>query len=233
MPASLSPDGLKDSDLLSLPVERYLHEFRGGLLSLPESERDVIVAEVRAQVAAQARLGERAALALLERMGKPDRLAARFTIRHELSVGVQQSNPFGLFWVLLRLAAGSLLAFVGGFVVIALGLMGLMLAAMPVLRLYVPQDLFMVDDNPFSITVTTDGVPRNGIPLSWGYAILFCGGWGSFCCGTCAVKRRSWTEEQEDGISIMERKGSARGFSALLQPAMVQGFLFSVSSGIR
>lgn len=33
----------------------------------------------------------------------------------------------------------------------------------------------MVDDNPFSITVTTDGVPRNGIPLSWGYAILCCG----------------------------------------------------------
>ncbi|MFB9942014.1 HAAS signaling domain-containing protein [Gluconobacter oxydans] len=175
MPASSSPDGLKDSDLLSLPLERYLHEFRGGLLSLPESERDVIVAEVRAQVAAQARLGEGAALALLERLGKPDRLAARFTIRHELSVGVQQSNPFGLFWVLLRLAAGSLLAFIGGFVVIALGLTGLLLAAMPVLRLFVPQDLFVVDDNPFSITVTTDGVPGKGIPLSWGYAILCCG----------------------------------------------------------
>ncbi|MBS1103754.1 hypothetical protein JK202_12150 [Gluconobacter sp. Dm-62] len=173
-PASSSPDGWKDSDLLSLPVEQYLHEFRGGLLSLPESERDVIVAEVRAQVAAQARLGEGAALALLERLGKPDRLAARFTIRHELSVGVQQSNPFGLVWVLLRLAAGSLVAFVGGFVVIVLGLTGLLLAAMPVLRLFVPQDLFRVDDNLFAITVTTEGVPKNASPLSWGDAIICC-----------------------------------------------------------
>ncbi|MFT8808906.1 HAAS signaling domain-containing protein [Gluconobacter sp.] len=175
MPASSSLDGWKDSDLLSLPVERYLHEFRGGLLSLPESERDMIVAEVRAQVAAQARLGEGAALALLEKLGKPDRLAARFTIRHELSVGVQQSNPFGLFWVLLRLAAGSLLAFVGGLVVIVLGLMGLLLTVMPVLRLFVPQDLFMVDDSLFSLTVTTDGAPKNAIPLSWTAAIIACG----------------------------------------------------------
>ncbi|WP_215747177.1 MULTISPECIES: HAAS signaling domain-containing protein [Gluconobacter] len=173
-PASSSPDGWKDSDLLPLPVEQYLHEFRGGLLSLPESERDVIVAEVRAQVAAQARLGEGAALALLERLGKPDRLAARFTIRHELSVGVQQSNPFGLVWVLLRLAAGSLVAFVGGFVVIVLGLTGLLLTAMPVLRLFVPQDLFRVDDNLFAITVTTEGVPKNASPLSWGDAIICC-----------------------------------------------------------
>ncbi len=175
MPASSPLDGLKDSDLLSLPLERYLHEFRGGLLSLPESERDVIVAEVRAQVAAQARLGDGAALALLERLGKPDRLAARFTIRHELSVGVQQSNPFGLFWVLLRLAAGSLLAFVGGVVVIVLGLTGLLLVAMPILRLFVPQDLFMVDDQLFSITVSTEGIPKNASPLPWGYAILCCG----------------------------------------------------------
>lgn len=175
IPASSFLDGWKDSDLLSPSVERYLHEFRGGLLSLPESERDVIVSEVRAQVAAQARLGDGAVQALLEKLGNPDRLAARFTIRHELSVGVQQSNPLGLFWVLLRLAAGSLLAFVGGVFVIVLGLTGVLLAAMPVLRLFVPQDLFMVDDNLFSVTVTTEGVPKNASPLSWGYAIMCCG----------------------------------------------------------
>lgn len=168
-------EGWKDSDLLSLPIERYLHAFRGGLLSLPESERDLIVAEVRAQVAAQARLGDGTALALLEKLGKPEKLAARFTIRHELSVGVQQSNPFALFWVLLRLAAGSLLAFTGGSVILIFGLTGLLLAAMPVLRLFVPQDLFMVNDNVFSITLTTDGVPKHASPLSWVAASASCG----------------------------------------------------------
>ncbi|MBF0890862.1 hypothetical protein HKD28_05410 [Gluconobacter sp. LMG 1744] len=173
--AAESLDGWKDSDLLSLPVERYLHEFRGGLLSLPESERDLIVSEVRAQVAAQARLGDGAVQALLEKLGKPDRLAARFTIRHELSVGVQQSNPFALLWVLLRLAAGSLLAFTGGLVVIVFGLTGLLLTAMPVLRFFVPQDVFVRNDGLFTITVTTGDAPKNAIPLSWEAAVVSCG----------------------------------------------------------
>ncbi|MCP1273913.1 hypothetical protein NKW43_09500 [Gluconobacter albidus] len=173
--AAESLDGWKDSDLLSLPVERYLHEFRGGLLSLPESERDLIVAEVRAQVAAQARLGDGAVQALLEKLGKPGRLAARFTIRHELSVGVQQSNPFALLWVVLRLAAGSLLAFAGGLVVIVFGLAGVLLAAMPALRFFVPQDVFIMNDEAFSFTITTDGAPKNAVPVSWEAAVVSCG----------------------------------------------------------
>ncbi|KXV34919.1 hypothetical protein AD940_04795 [Gluconobacter thailandicus] len=167
--------GWKDSDLLSLPIERYLHEFRGGLLSLPESERDLIVAEVRAQVAGQARLGDCEALALLKRLGKPEKLAARFTIRHELSVGVQQSNPVALLWVLLRLAGGSLLAFTGGSVVIIFGLTGFLLAAMPVLRVFVPQYLFTLNGDLFSITVTTDGASKDASPLSWTAAIVSSG----------------------------------------------------------
>lgn len=174
-PASALRDDWKDSDLLPLPLERYLHEFRGGLLSLPESERDLIVSEVRAQIAAQARLGEGAALALVEKLGRPDRLAASFTIRHELSVGVQQSNPIALFWVLLRLAAGSALAFVGGSTVIVFGLTGLLLAAMPILRVFIPQYLFALNDNLYSITLTTDGAPKNAIPLPWMAAIVSCG----------------------------------------------------------
>ncbi|MFT9366655.1 MAG: hypothetical protein ABF572_14030 [Gluconobacter sp.] len=173
--AAESLDGWKDSDLLSLPVERYLHEFRGGLLSLPESERDLIVSEVRAQVAAQARLGDGAVQALLEKLGKPDVLAARFTIRHELSVGVQQSNPFALLWVLLRLAAGSIVAFMGGLVVIVFGLTGLLLTAMPALRFVVPQDVFVRNDGLFTITVTTGDAPKNAIPLSWAAAFVSCG----------------------------------------------------------
>jgi len=84
-----------DADLLSLPVEQYLHDFRGGLLALPESERDQIVSEVRLQVGAQARGGEAAVQRLLRRLGSPEQLAAQFTLRHELALGVQQSNPLG------------------------------------------------------------------------------------------------------------------------------------------
>ena len=127
-----------DADLLSLPVEQYLHDFRGGLLALPESERDQIVSEVRLQVGAQAREGEAAVQRLLRRLGSPEQLAAQFTLRHELALGVQQSNPLGLLWVLLRLASTSVIAFFGGMAVFILLVAGFSLMILPIVKIMYP-----------------------------------------------------------------------------------------------
>lgn len=162
-----------DTDLLSLPVERYLHDFRGGLLSLPESERDLIVTEVRGQIAAQAQVGDGAVTALLTKLGSPERLAERFTLRHELTVGVQRSNPAMLVWAILKMAVRSLVALIGGVFVAMSFFVGVVMAMIPVLRLVTPDAVFVTRGERFSVTVSSGVRPPSAEALAWDHACLF------------------------------------------------------------
>ena len=125
--------------VLPMDAELYLHEFRRGLLALPESERASIVDEVREQVAAQAGLGAESLAKLLARMGPPDRLARQFTLSFELAASVHRANPLALLMVVLASATINLWAMAGALVALFLYMMGAAFALIALLKPVIPR----------------------------------------------------------------------------------------------
>ena len=125
--------------VLPMPAELYLHEFRRGLLALPESERVAIIDEVREQIAGQAALGEAGLEKLLARLGPPEKLARQFTFSFELASSVNRANPWRLLTVVLASATLDFWALIGAFAAIVLYILGAAFALMALLKPVVPQ----------------------------------------------------------------------------------------------
>lgn len=125
--------------ILPMEAELYLHEFRRGLLALPESERAAIVDEVREQVAGQAALGEAGLKKLLAKLGPPDRLARQFTFSFELATSVNRANPLRLLLVVLASATLDIWALGGALVALILYILAGAWAMVALLKPVVPQ----------------------------------------------------------------------------------------------
>ena len=189
--------------ILPMEAELYLHEFRRGLLALPEIERAGIVDEVREQVAAQASLGQETMLKLLARLGTPDQLARQFTVSFELAVGVQRSNPIRLLFVILASATMDLWALTGAMAALVLYILSAAFAMVAVLKPVVPQytGAWVSDTGEFNmgVMVTHPGHEVLGyaiIPIAAAVSVVtyMAGNWLLRACGRRLLRRaRHWT----------------------------------------
>jgi len=99
--------------LLPIDAERYLHVIRGELLALPETERDSILDEIRAQFIAQATFGPDAVQKLMARLGPAHTLGHTFAKGYELTTTLTRTNPTPLIRTIASLATKSTVAFFG------------------------------------------------------------------------------------------------------------------------
>ncbi len=189
--------------VLPMAAELYLHEFRRGLLALPEGERAGIVDEVREQIAGQAALGEEGLAKLLARLGPPEGLARQFTFSFELAESVHRANPWRLLVVVLASATVDLWAVAGAFAALVLYIVSGAFALIALLKPVVPQFVggWVSEGGDFSMGLQLahrgrDVLGYSIIPISIGLAVVSFVGANALlrACGRRLMRSaRRWT----------------------------------------
>jgi uncharacterized membrane protein len=152
-------------------LEAFLRRFKWGLATLPERDREDIVAETRAHVCERVERGD-ALQSVLAAFGSPESYARTFVDSVEVSSALASEDSTALLATILRRAHRSAVALAAFAVLLALGASTALIVSVAVMKIFDPvhAGLWVSDTQQF-IGVIDDPTAARELLGNWVFAI--------------------------------------------------------------